>query len=53
MVIKIKYYQLKNIFIKLGQFLKDITFNLKKSDKWKIQLKIANNFISSIDNDEE
>ena len=44
---------MKNIFIKLGQFLKDITFNLKKSDKWKIQLTIANNFISSIDNDEE
>ena len=27
--------------------------NLKKSDTWKIQLTIANNFISSIDNDEE
>ena len=27
--------------------------NLKKSDMLKIQLKIANNFISSIDNDEE
>ena len=27
--------------------------NLKKSDTLKIQLKIANNFISSIDNDEE
>ena len=27
--------------------------NLKKSDTWKIQLAIANNFISSIDNDEE
>ena len=27
--------------------------NLKKSDTWKIQLKIANNFISSRDNDEE
>ena len=27
--------------------------NLKRSDTWKIQWKIANNFISSIDNDEE
>ena len=34
-------------------FLKDIINNLKKSDTWKIQLTIANNFISSIDNDEE
>ena len=49
MVIEIKRYQLKNILIK---FLKDIN-NLKKSDTWKIQLTIANNFISSIDNDEE
>ena len=34
-------------------YLKDIINNLKKSDKWKVQLTIANNFISSIDNDEE
>ena len=34
-------------------YLKDIINNLKKSDMWKIQLTIANNFISSIDNDEE
>ena len=27
--------------------------NLKKSGTWKIQLTIANNFISSIDNNEE
>ena len=33
--------------------LKDIINNLKKSDTWKIQLTIANNFISSKDNDEE
>ena len=32
--------------------LKDIINNLKKLDTWKIQLAIANNFISSIDNDE-
>ena len=38
-----KHYHLKN----------NIISNLKKSDTWKIQLPIANNFISSIDNDEE
>ena len=32
--------------------MKDIN-NLTKSDTWKIQLTIANNFFSSIDNDEE
>ena len=36
---------------KIGPYLKDIMNNLKKSDSWKIQLTIANNFISSIDND--
>ena len=34
-------------------YLKDIINNLKKPGRWKIQLTIANNFISSIDNDEE
>ena len=38
---------------KIRLYLKDIINNLKKSDTWKIQLSIANNFISSIDNDEE
>ena len=37
---------------KIRPYLKDIN-NLKKSDTWKIQLTIANNFISSLDNDEE
>ena len=32
--------------------LKDIINNLKKSHTWKIQITIANTFISSIDNDE-
>ena len=32
---------------------KKITNNLKKSDTWRIQLTKANNFFSSIDNDEE
>ena len=36
-----------------GPYLKDVISNLRKSDTWKIQLTIANNFISSIVNDEE
>ena len=36
---------------KIRPYLKDIINNLKKSDTWKIQLTIANNFISSIDNE--
>ena len=39
--------------IKLSPYLKDIINNLKKSDTWKVQLTIVNNFIFSIDNDEE
>ena len=39
---------IKNLFD-----LKDIIHNLKNSDMWRIQLTIANNFICSIDNDEE
>ena len=38
---------------KIRPYLKDIINNLKKSDTCKIQLTIDNNFISSIDNDEE
>ena len=38
---------------KIRSYLEDIIINLKKSDTWKIQLTIANNFVSSIDNDEE
>ena len=34
-------------------YLKDIINNLKKFNSWKIQLTIAYNFISSIDNDED
>ena len=33
--------------------MKDIINNLRKSDMWKIQLATTNNFIFSIDNDEE
>ena len=37
---------------KIRLYLKD-TSNLKKSDTWKIQFTIPDDFISSIDNDEE
>ena len=48
-----RHYQLKNISIKVRQFLKVIINNIKKSDTWKIKPTIAINFISTIDNDEE
>ena len=65
MAIETKFYQLNNILIKLEENLnkikniviklklKDIINNLKKSDTWKIQLTIVNNFIFFADNDEE
>ena len=37
---------------KIGPYLKDIIYNLKKSDTRKIQLTITNNFISPKDKDE-
>ena len=46
-----KNYPLKNILIKLFHILK--TNNLQKSDRWKIQLTIANYFIYSIHNVKE
>ena len=48
-VIEIKHYQLKNILIKLDHIIN----NSKKSETWKIQLTMANSFISSTDNNEE
>ena len=54
MEMKIKYYQLKNVLIKLDHTYQGIINNLKKSDKWKIQLTVTVNFFSSEDdNDEE
>ena len=38
---------------KIRPYLKDDINNFKKSDTWKIQLTIANNFISSMVNNEE
>ena len=43
----------KEYFIKGRPYLKDIISNLKKADTSKIQLKIAFNFISSKNDDEE
>ena len=48
-----KHYQLKKYVNKIRSYLKVIINNLKKSDTSKIELIIANNFISSIDNNEE
>ena len=48
-----KILSVEEYLIKTRPYLKDIINNLKKSDTCKIQLKISNSFISSIDNDEE
>ena len=45
MVIKIKYYQLKNIF-KITPYLKGIINNHKNSSTWKSQLTITISFFS-------
>ena len=37
----------------ISPYLKDIINNLKKPETWKIQLTMANNFFSSLNNDEE
>ena len=38
---------------KTSPYLKHVIKNIEKSNKWKIQLTIANNLIFSIDNDDE
>ena len=48
-----KKLSLEKYLHKIRQYLKDIINNLKKSGTGKIQLAIAINFISSIDNGEE
>ena len=48
-----KILSVEEYLSKIRPYLKDIINNLKKSDTWKIQLTIANNFIFSIDNNEE
>ena len=48
-----KTVSIEEYLSKIKPYLKDIIKDLKKSDTWKNQLKIAINFISSKDNDEE
>ena len=50
---KNKSLSLKKNLNKIRPHLKDIINDLKKSDTWKIQVKIAIDFISSKDSDEE
>ena len=50
---KNKTLSVEEYLSKISANSKDIINNLKKSDTWKVQLTIENNFISSIDNDEE
>ena len=52
-VLEIKKQSVKEYLNKIIPYLKDIINNLKKSDAWKVQLTIANNFTSSIYNDED
>ena len=44
---------MKKYLNKTRPYLKDIINYVKKSDTWKIQLTIANNFHSVIDNDQD
>ena len=48
-----KKKSVENNLNKITQYLKDIINHFKKSDTLKIQLTIANNFIFTIDKDEE
>ena len=48
-----KTVSIEEYLSKIKPYLKDIIKDLKKSDTWKNKLKIAINFISSKDNDEE
>ena len=50
---KNKTLSIEEYLNKSRPYLKDIINNLRKSNTCKIQLIIANNFISSIDDDEE
>ena len=44
---------MKKYLNKTRPYLKDIINYVKKSDTWKIQVTIANNFHSFIDNDQD
>ena len=51
--VKNKTFSVEEHLNKIRPYLKDIMNNFKRSDTWKIQLTIAINFVSNIDNDEE
>ena len=51
-VIEMETVSVEECLNKTKPYSKDIINNLKKSNKWRIQLPVANNFIYSIDNDE-
>ena len=53
MVIENKTLSVVEYLNKIRPYLKDIINYLRKSDTWEIQSIIANNFISSLDNDKE
>ena len=54
---KVRVMKIKNsveeYLNQIRPYFKDIINNFKKSDMWKIQITIANSFISSMDNDEK
>ena len=50
---KSKTLSVEEYLHEIRQYLKEIINNLRRFDTWKIQLKIANNFLFSTDNDEE
>ena len=50
---KVTVIEIVEYLKKIRPYLKDIISNLEKSDKWKIQLTLEINFISSKENDEE
>ena len=52
-MIKNKTLSVEEYLNKISLCLKNITNNLIKYGTWKIQLTMSNNFISSLDNDEQ
>ena len=52
-VVVIEKKTISKRILKIKPYLRDMIINLQKSDKWKIQLTIAMNFISSKDVNEE
>ena len=51
--VEIKNLSVKEYINKIKPYLRDIIINLQKSGKWKVQLTIVSNSISSQDVDEK